>query len=240
MTAPFASVAAALIPEPALAVLAGLRARTDVTAVVSDGYAWVEGPAGDADLWPRLLAVPGATFFVRSEGRWYPLGSRLPAGHVPLMGRARPLCDLIHPAPVSPVPPVSLERSGVRLTVVRGGEPRPATGLRTTLRDLLPWAEAATTRDLAACSAARCGEAVLVRGERLPAVPGPERFHGVRVWVPLGCRAEPELPEDVLREAAGVAADELLILTEAGAEAVPESAFRPLTRAGVRLATGAD
>ena len=41
-----------------------------------------------------------------------------------------------------------------------------------------------------------------------------------------------------LREALGTAAGELLLLADAGAEVVPASAFRPLSRARLRLAAG--
>ena len=54
--------------------------------------------------------------------------------------------------------------------------------------------------------------------------------------LPVGWRADPDLGDDALRIACDVADDELLLLDEAGPEAVPDAAFAPLTRAGVRLA----
>ena len=61
------------------------------------------------------------------------------------------------------------------------------------------------------------------------------RFWGETVLVPTGFRPEPDLPAAALRAALGVAADELLVLDETGAEVIPRAAFEPLTRAGVRL-----
>jgi hypothetical protein len=65
-------------------------------------------------------------------------------------------------------------------------------------------------------------------------VPDAQRFWGERVLTPLGFRPEPELPETALRAAAEVSLGELLVLTESGAEAIPEDAFAPLTRAAMR------
>ena len=75
----------------------------------------------------------------------------------------------------------------------------------------------------------------MLLGGRLPAVPG-ERFWGDRVLVPAGFRPEPDLPPYVLRSACDVAENELLLLDLAGAAAIRDDAFEPLTRAGVRLA----
>jgi hypothetical protein len=50
-------------------------------------------------------------------------------------------------------------------------------------------------------------------------------------------RPEPDWPESPLRFAAIVDDDETLVLTANGPEALPDSAFGPLTRASVRRAT---
>jgi hypothetical protein len=77
---------------------------------------------------------------------------------------------------------------------------------------------------------------VLVRGARLPALPGGERFWGETVLIPLGFAARPDLAEPLLREGLGLGEEELALLTPAGVEVIPHAVFRPLTRAGVRLA----
>src|SRR5262249_55019067 len=89
---------------------------------------------------------------------------------------------------------------------------------------------------LTAVRAARCGDRLLLRGDRLPAIPAAERFWGGRVLVPLGFRVEPDLPETAIRAAAGGSLNEMLILTADGAGAGREEGFAPLTRAGARLA----
>jgi hypothetical protein len=73
-------------------------------------------------------------------------------------------------------------------------------------------------------------------GGRLPTLPGAERFWGNRVLVPLGFRPEPCWPESALAEVLGLADEELAMLRESGATAIPVAALRPLTRASARLA----
>jgi len=68
----------------------------------------------------------------------------------------------------------------------------------------------------------------------LPSIRDAERFWGDRVLIPLGFRSDPDWPESALREAAQVGRNEILILTENAAEAIPANAFRPLTRAAIR------
>ena len=70
--------------------------------------------------------------------------------------------------------------------------------------------------------------------DQLPATPGADRFWGDRVLIALGFRSNPDWPESALREAAQVGRNEILILTENAAEAIPANAFRPLTRAAIR------
>ena len=98
------------------------------------------------------------------------------------------------------------------------------------------WVDRATTRELASVQAARHGERVLLRGDRLPAIANAERFWGDGVLRPLGFRVEPDLPETAIRAAAAVSLNELLVLAADGAEAIPYEAFTPLTRAAARLA----
>jgi hypothetical protein len=102
---------------------------------------------------------------------------------------------------------------------------------------LADWADRATTRQLESLEAVVCTGRVLLRGERLPALPG-ERFWGRRVLLPLGCRADPELADEVLAEALGLQPGEVALLTGAGVEVVAAEQFAPLSRAAVRRAVG--
>jgi hypothetical protein len=198
--------------------------------------AWVGWPAGAEAVVSCLRTVPGVEFFADRGGRWFRFGSRLPAPAAPPLADAVPLDRVLFPARVEPVPPPAALPAPVPLTVVRGGGPRPVTAVRCVVSALARWADAATTAELAAVRAARCGDRALLLGGRLPVVAGGERFWGDRVLVPVGFRPEPALPDGVIRAACGVELEELLILDAAGAEAVPDAAFAPLTRAGVRLA----
>jgi hypothetical protein len=119
---------------------------------------------------------------------------------------------------------------------VRGGLARPASALVCEFAALAAWAESATTFELSAVRAARDGDRALLLGDRLPVIAG-RRYWGCRVLLPLGMRVDPDLGDDALRIACDVADDELLVLDEAGPAAVPDAAFAPLTRAGVRLSS---
>lgn len=232
----WAEVTAARLPADALGALAAVRGRAGVRVRLVGDLAWVTWPAGAADVVRCLRPARGVAFFAERDGAWFRLGRRVPTADRPPDDPGQPLDAVLVPGRVSPTLPAAGRLAPVRVGVVRGGPVRPATALRCRLADLLPWAESATTAELAAVTAARCGEVALLRGEKLPTVRDAVRFWGANLLVPLGYRVEPDLPPEAVRAAAGAAADELLVLDEAGAEAVPEAAFAPLTRAGVRLA----
>jgi hypothetical protein len=184
----------------------------------------------------RVLPLSGVELYVRRDGVWFRAGRRLPASGVPDDAGARPLSSLLTPAPVGPqVAEYAGER--IRLSLSRDGRVRPATLLQCGLEDLARWADGATSRKLESLEATYCGDVVLVRGERLPPMPGGERWWGGDVLVPLGFRPEPELAGDVLRHVLGLADGEVALLDGQGAEVVPAGAFGPVSRAGIRLAS---
>lgn len=232
---PWRDVTAARLPAADLEVLAPVRHRDGVGVQFRGADAWVHWPAGQADVVRCLLAVPGVTLFTRRAGQWVRLGARVPTDDRPPDGDGVPLASALVPGRFQPLPPVPPAWEPLALTVVRGGAPRPVTALTCTVTALARWADAATTAELAAVRAARSGERAVLLGDRLPAVPGAGRYWGAGVLVPVGFRPEPELPDDVLREAVGAVPEELLLLDETGAERVPRAAFEPLTRAGVRM-----
>ena len=106
------------------------------------------------------------------------------------------------------------------------------------------WAERATTAELLAVRGAWIRPAdpedkqaqVLLLGPAgsLPALEEGTRFWGTELLVPLGFRAEPDLPAAAIRRAAGATADELAVLDEDGIELIPRAIFKPLSRAAVR------
>lgn len=238
MSLPLDRAGAALVPLNGLAALAGQRARRDVRITAAGDLVWVTWPPGESAVWQSLQSAPQVTFFEERAGQWYVVGSSLPRFDVPPDGESLPLDAAIVPGPIAAIPPPRESLTPVRLRIVRGDAPRPATAMRARLTELRPWIETATSAALHACRVALQGDRVMLLGPGLPVLPQAERFWGERVLVPLGMRPDPDLPETALRGAADVALDELLVLTESGAEAVPESAFQPLNRAAFRIACG--
>ena len=112
----------------------------------------------------------------------------------------------------------------------------PVTAASCGLSDLGGWADRATTSELAAVRAARSGPRAVLLGSGLPVVPGSTRYWGHTVYLPVGYRAHPDLPVDVLREAVGAATGEMVFFDLAGVEVIHAEVFEPVTRAGVRLA----
>jgi hypothetical protein len=137
---------------------------------------------------------------------------------------------------VAPVPAGDVSPDRLTLTLAPDARPRPASALTCSPGELARWADGTPAARLAALEAAWRKGFVLVLGARLPPLASARRYWGETVLVPLGYRPEPDLPPGALRDALGVTAEELLLLDESSAEAVPRSAFRPLTRARVRLA----
>jgi hypothetical protein len=235
MNTPLDDVCGCSLPREDLAALAGLRRLADVRVSRAGDRAWVRWPAGMEQVLRQVFPVPGAELYVRREGRWYRYGHRLPAFDLPLDGETQPLARALLPE----VPPVEAAVRPNGLPVVLGlcqdDQPRQTTGMWCAPAALAAWAETATSAELSAIRAAWTGEAVMLLGKALPALADAERFWGERVLVPLGYRLEPALPEGAVRESLGVTDDEILVHRAAGAQVVPLGAFRPLTRAAVRL-----
>jgi hypothetical protein len=225
---------ASFAPE-ALPGLAGLRRHRDVCTRRVDGRLWLWWPAGDAEILSRVLPLPGVELYARRGGAWYRAGQRLPTALVPAEDGARPLQSELVPAPVLPRV-ASCAAAPLRLALVRDTRPRRATALLCPLRELVARADAATNHQLEQLQAARRGENVLLRGERLPPFSGGSRWWGHRILVPLGFRPEPDLAEGILLDALGLNDGDVVLLTEAGAERIPQAAFGPVSRAGIRLA----
>jgi len=235
MPTPFDAVCLASLPCESLAALAEMRDAPGVMVALVGPRAWVRWPPGK-DVWRCVLPVPGALLYELRDGLWYRPGARLPSFDVPAITTTRPLSQALTPAPVQPRLPDDFAVSPLPLRLVRDPAPRPATALCCTPSVLGRWADTATSKALAAVRAAVSGRVVLLMGERLPALPGAERFCGERVLVPLGFRPEPAWPESALCEVLGLSDGELAILRDSGATAVPADALRHLTRASARLA----
>lgn len=231
------NVCCASLPAKSLGALAAVRDLSGVEVALLGDRAWLRWEAGEANVLRAVLPIRGVELFVTRDGHWYRFGRHLPAFDFPKDADYRPLCQILTPAPVCPVSPPPLAASPAALTLVADSRPRPAAALRCNADDLARWADGVPEGRLAALQGAQCGARLLVIGARLPALTKGERFWGTSVLAPLGRRPEPDLPPDALREALGVAVDELLLLDDAGAEVIPTAALGPLTRAAVRLAS---
>ena len=236
-----------------LPVLAELRGHGAIRVLMAGEVAWVSWEPGSElmqeMLVRRILPLTGAVLFTEREGCWYRMAEHLPRFDVPADDGSDwpPLERTIFPEPVETTRPHGCWHDPVRIRLVRdrATAPRPASALRCTPDTLAAWAERATTAALVALHGAwiRPGSAggphglVLVTGaaQSLPLLEGGVRFWGTDLLLPLGFRAEPDLPHSAVRRAAGATDDELAVLDEHGIEVVPRAVFKPLSRAAVRL-----
>jgi hypothetical protein len=232
---PFSAAGAALMPAAALNALAPFRDRADIRVHPAGEATWVAWPAGRSEVARRLHPVPGVEFYEDRDGRWFRLGRLVPSAAGPPAGEGARLVGLLTPDRIYPLPPGGVgPRARIRL--VRGGDPRPAAALACETTALSHWADTATTAELAAVRAARCGKRVVLLGKSLPGLAGAVRYWGNEVLVPVGFRADPDLPTAGLHAAVGAAAGEIVVFNEQAVDLIPAAAFEPLTRAGIRLA----
>ena len=230
------AVCAARLSAPFLHVLAPVRDRHDARVQLDGDAAWVHWPAGKLEFVRRLLPVAGVEFYSHRQGRWFRFGSRLPTAEGLLTDDGVPLTRVLTPARFAPTPPPLHTSAPVVLCIARGGEPQPTTALVCQITDLLKWGEAATTAELSAVRAARCGSQAILIGAKLPAIRSAAGYWGDDLLIPVGFRAEPDLPRAALRAACAATDDELVLLHENGANVIRGAVFEPLTRAGLRLA----
>ncbi|MFO0805551.1 MAG: hypothetical protein U0791_20810 [Gemmataceae bacterium] len=235
---PWDSVRAARLPAAAIPALAALRHRTDIRLIPQGDTVWVRWPEANAAAIEALFTVPDVAFFIPKDGFWRQVHHRLPATVSPPEGDGRPLATFVMPASFEPHAPSEPAAPPIPIRLVPGGVPRPATALACELEDLALWADTATTQELSAVRAARCGDRVVLLGKRLPTVANAIRHWGDLLLVPLGFRIDPELPQNVVRDAVGAAENELVLFDERGAECIPRESFQPVTRASLRLAAG--
>jgi hypothetical protein len=119
--------------------------------------------------------------------------------------------------------------------IERGGPTQTASAIGCALSDLQAWGATATSAELRPIRVAVSESRALAVGPKLPAVAGAERYWGRELFVPLGFRIVPELPDAWIRQAIGMAADEYAFLGEEAIEVVPRSVFEPVTRAALRM-----
>ena len=237
MLAQFADVSCACLPAEHLPALAQLRGCPGVVCRQLGENVWVRWEGNDEKLLERLLPIPGVTLYSWREGRWYRLGSVLPAFDVPAEGPVRPLHDLLFPAAIQPITLSAPARTSAQtLGLVADDQPRPATALIASLPELLAWADTVPTARLGKLRAAHHGKLVLVLGQHLPVLASGQRLWGQTVLAPLGFRLEPDLTENTIRAAFALKEGDLLLILQDGAQVVKADILQPLDRAGLRKA----
>lgn len=225
---------AARVPKTALAALAPLRQLTGVQIVEAADEAWIVWEGNMPALIGSLLPASGVVLYRRDEQNWRPIRDALPDFAVPFEGPPVAISRAVLPGKVLPSAPPDQRFGRVDVKLVPSAQPRPVTAIRCVAHRLLCWAEKATSLEIGEVSGAVCGETVWLRGKSLPFLPESARFWGELVLTPVGFRPDPDWPEGPLRQAAQVNDDEILVLSPNGPEALPASAFQPLTRAAVR------
>jgi hypothetical protein len=253
-TATWKDVRCVCIPAQNLRDLADLRDRPEIRVTLAGGRAWVWWQA-DSDVMGEILArrimpIEGVELFTQRGGQWYRLGDHLPAFDIPIVveSTSAPLDRIIIPAKLSAVRPEESRRKPLQIKLERDHKHamRPATALRCSLRVLAEWVGHATSSQLSHLQGAWRGASDVEDGDAEAIVLGSPRTlpllqEGVRYWgtdllVPLGYRPVPELPEPALRRVVGAGPADLVVLDEDGFEVIGREAFRPLTRASVRMA----
>jgi hypothetical protein len=253
-TATWKDVRCVCLPVNDLEVLADLRGRPEIRVTVAGERAWVCWPV-DSDLMPEILArrilpLEGVEMFTERGGEWYRPGEHLPAFDVPFRAGAAgvALDRIVIPSKLSAQRPQGslTDRLRVRLVHDERQEARPATALRCSLRVLCAWAERATTSQLSCLQGAwrrasdgeEADAEALILGfpGRLPLLQESVRYWGTDLLVPLGFRVDPDLPEPAIRRVVGAGTGDLVVGDEDGFELIARVAFKPLTRASVRLA----
>ena len=235
-------VTCARLPAEGLAALAGLRRAEGISVILDRDHAWVFWKPGDDPILRALLPVPGVLLYESRGEDWYRPGHSLPSFEVPTIVDPVSLDRAITPEPFKAETSRSDATSPTGLRLVRDGLPRPTTASLCSLDELGRWADSAPSASIESIRGAIRGRSALLVGRKLPPWPGSTRYWGRRVLTPIGFEIRPGLPEETLAEALGAGAGDLLrvVPRDEGltVEVVPLGVFRPLSRAGVRLAFG--
>jgi hypothetical protein len=258
MTALWKDVRCACIPVDGLPYLAEMRGRAEIRVRFAGDRAWVwwepDSPLQEEIVVRRILPLRTAELFTERCGHWYRLGARLPAFGVSEGDESAGVLleRVVLPAPIDAAPPPAAlpDPMPVRLVRDERGSARPASAFRCALGELLRWAEGTTSAQLARLQAAWTGAHrgaqrdpsaaadVLVLGNPgpLPFLSDSVRFWGTDLLVPLGFRADPDLPETALLGALGARSGELAVMEADGFELIARGVFKRLSLAGIRLA----
>ncbi len=239
-------VTCARFPSTALSALAGLR-RVEGISVLEDGdLTWVFWENHDDRVLRSLFPVEGVDFFERRGGSWYRLGRRLPFFEIPDRDRSISLDRAIFPETFQAERPGATAPPTFPLRLVRDSRRRPSSASLCNLTALAHWADTAPAHAIESIRGAIQGDQALLLGRSLPVWPGATRYWGERVLVPIGFQVRPCLSEAALLESltgSGLEVIRFIAGEPSGEgsmiEGIPFDAFRPLTRASIRLAARA-
>jgi hypothetical protein len=234
MSTPFDDICSAALPPEALPLLAPLRCEPGLQIATDAGRIWLRFEPGSERVLRGILPLCAVELFAFRDGTWRRFGQSLPAFDFPRSARFEPLYQVLFPAAVLPVPPSTAAIALVRVRVTPDDRSRPTAAMLCPLPALSAWADRVPCTRLERLHGVVRAGRILVIGQGLPLLDGATRYWGKLVLVPLGHRPEPDLPESALREAARVEAEELLMLGVDGAAAIPRTALRQLSRAGLR------
>jgi hypothetical protein len=231
-------VCGACLPATQLAWLASLRTEPTLRIARRDDLVWLRWAPGRMEVVRALLPLAGVRLYVHREPHWLRFGAALPAWEFPDTLEFQPLDRVLFPAPMTAIPAPTTQVQACRLGVQTDDEPRATTALFCPVEAMRDWAETVPAVQVRTLRAASHGTTLIVLGDVLPLLPAGVRYWGKRLLVPLGLRPDPDLPERILVEAAGLDDDEILLHRDDRWEAVPTGLFEPLTLAGLRMLAG--
>ena len=229
-------IARARVPLFALPLLARLRCRPGIRISFHEGHVWLHWPRDDDSVGAQLAPIAGVQFFVEHQGKWYAIGSRLPAHDLPATEPSLPLDQILLPPSEQRRPPEPLPMEPIKVRLVADDLSRPTSALLCSLAVLVDWADRVPSAQIEELRGAISESRVLLQGVNLPLLAGNQRFWGERVLVPLGMRCDPVVGEADLLEAWGAEPEELVLFDGAQAEVCSSQALMPLSRAGIRRA----
>jgi hypothetical protein len=215
---------------------ARLRGASDVTACWIDDTFWLQGLGDETNLPDAVRGLPGPRYRIEEDGRLFRPGHRLPSGRLPA-GPWIPLAVAIGVAVPSPAFAASVPRHGIPLALVRGGPPREANLLVTTLDSFHAWAIHASQVRLERLGFAvnPAGETV-IRGTPLPTILGTRFVETDRIAVEAGWRFEPDLEPKIIRQVLRLASGDVAVIrAELSWHNLPDEAFVQASRSAVRL-----
>src|SRR5262245_32931267 len=230
-------ICCACVPAGELGRLAPLRCEPGLVVAKAGDWLWVKWHAQRDETLRVILPIPGCRLFRFCKGHWVQHGRHLPEFEVPNT-EYRPLAQVLFPAPITTLPTSALRAQPLHLTLAADANPRPTTALRISVAALLHWAESIPSDRLSRLRGAYRKQEAFVVGAILPSVVAGQRYWGRTVYVPLGFRPEPDLADSSLREVLGLQDGEWAILEDDGVQVVREEDMVPVSRAGLRLASG--